>query len=239
MNSNPDEPTRILLICSEGLSRKTYLAELARSGTSTVCVPSLMVFFRIDTYTSISGIMVDMPTYIRSSDEEKRLLSEIVDLFPSLRLKCHEPSGEIRSIPFGKTFPGAPSLVDFINTHCTQFTSRFLRSSERSNNIIPMLLNTSHPTETTPGDRTVSTNFSADGCFLIRFEPMNVGAQAWLTIPEVLDLTPLHVEVCWVRNWGEGHSLPGIGVQFIHLTAAQKSALTGFGGRTLLQSDCT
>ncbi|MDD2736133.1 MAG: PilZ domain-containing protein [Desulfuromonadaceae bacterium] len=222
----------ILLICREGVSRNVYHAELASSGVLLVCVQSLMGFFRTEVYCSLSGILVDMPTYMRCSDEEKSLLTELVGHFPSLRLKCNEPTGEIRTLPFGAAYPGNSSPAVFVQKYCTTFIPRKIRTGERSLHHLPALLNTCLPAENDSGLRTVTANISREGCFLISFEPRIVGDRGWLTFPGWKDSTPILVEVCWVQSWGESRSLPGFGVRFIDLTDAQKDELRGLGGQS-------
>lgn len=226
--------TTILLLCGEGCSRLAYQSEIGATGVHLICVPGLLDFFVYETYTPLNGIMVDMPTYIRSSDEDKRLLSELVDLFPSLRLKCHEPTGEIRSLPFGKNFQAAGTLSDFILNCCSTFTSRNIRTCERSGIHLPTLVSRFPTVEVNGSFKAVTANISLGGCFLINFEIMNVSERAWLKIPGLLDPTPIQVEVCWVRPWGERHSLPGMGVKFLQVTRDQKTELARLGGRCLM-----
>ncbi len=83
----------------------------------------------------------------------------------------------------------------------------------------------------------MTANISRGGCFLISFEPLNVGDRVWLTIPELKDNAPIEAEVRWVRLWGEYRFLPGMGVRFIGLTEAQKAELSVLGGRSLMQED--
>lgn len=222
----------ILLICREGVSRDVYHAELASSGVLLVCVQSLTGFFRTEVYCPLSGIFVDMPTYMRCSDEEKSLLTELVGHFPSLRLKCNEPTGEIRTLPFGVAYPGNTPPAIFVQKYCTTFAPRKIRTGERSQHHLPALLHTSLAVENDSGSRTVTANIAREGCFLISFEPRIVGDRGWLVFPGSQDSTPVLVEVCWIQPWGESSSLPGFGVKFIDPTDAQKGELRVLGGQS-------
>ena len=237
MSYNRDGSTTILLICREGTSRHVYQAQMDISGVSLVCVQGLMEFFRRDVYCPLNGIMVDMPTYLRSSDEEKRLLTDLVGIFPALRLKCHEPTAEIRTLSFGTAYPGTISPALFIRDYCTPFGQRRVRTSERSKLNLPALLKSTLPVEETTGTRSVTANLSQEGCFLIGFEPWNIGERGWLVIPALTDSAPIPVEVCWIRAW-EGHRLlPGMGIRFMELTESQKVELSGMCGQNLMQED--
>lgn len=237
MNDNRSEATTVLLICREGKSRQEYQAELDLPGVLLVSVQALMEFFRRGVYCPISGILVDMPTYMRSSEEEKHLLTDLVGLFPALRLRCHEPTGEIRTLPFGTAYPGNTSPAVFVQKYCTSFVPRKIRTSERSQLNLPALLGRSLPVEKVSGVRSVTVNVSRGGCFLISFEPWLVGDRGWLILPSLEDNAPIPVEVRSIRFWGECHSLPGMGVQFIELTGPQKAELIRLGGRSLMADD--
>lgn len=232
MSKERNRATTVLLVCREGVSREVYHAELAASGVLLVCVQSLMGFFRREVYCQLSGILVDMPTYIRCSDEEKSTLTELVAVFPSLRLKCHEPSGEIRTLPFGTVYPGGCSPAVFVQKYCMPYLQRYVRAGGRSQVNLSALLNRTAPHANDSGDRSVTAYVSCSGCFLVSFEPWEVGERGWLTLPQLNDATPISVEVRSVRVWGECRALPGMGVRFIDLTEAQQGELKTLGGRS-------
>lgn len=229
--------TNILLICREGESRRLYQAELDSPDVSLVCVRTLMEFFDREVYCPLNGILIDMPTYMRSSDEEKQLLTVLVGLFPSLRLKCDEASGEIRTLPFGTAYSGNEAPSDFVSKYCRPFVERKIRTCERSHRTYPALLNRSRPVENMSGMKSVTTGISREGCFLVSFEPWNIGEQGWLTIPGMEDDSPISIEVCSVRLWGEPGSMPGMGVRFIELSGLQKAELCRLGGRSFITDD--
>lgn len=227
--------TTILLICREGESRKVYQAKLDSPGVLLVSVQTLMQFFRVEIYRPLNGILVDMPTYMRSSEEEKRLLTELVALFPALRLKCNESTGEIRTLPFGTACPGNVSPSVFVQDFCATFTKRKVRASERSQMNLPVLLSRHLPVENVLAARTVTANMSHGGCFLVTFEPWQVGERGWIIVFELKDDSPIPVEVCTVLPWGEARSLPGMGVNFIDLSELQKTELNRLCGKSFMQ----
>lgn len=232
MSDSRNGATTILLICREGASRDIYHAELALSGVLLVCVQSLTGFFRREVYCQISGILVDMPTYMRCSDEEKSILTELVGILPALRLKCHEPSGEIRTLPFGTTSPGNFPPATFVQKYCVPVPPRYVRASERSLVNLSALICRSVPQEKNIDERSVTAYVSCSGCFLVSFEPWSIGEQGWLRLPELDDAAPIPVEVCSVRLWGASRSLPGMGVRFMALSDTQKRELHHVGGQS-------
>lgn len=231
MSDNRSGKTTVLLICREGKSRQGYQAELDLPGVSLVCVKALSEFFCRGVYCPLNGILVDMPTYMCSSEEERRVLTDIVGHFPALRLKCNEKTGEIRTLPFGAAYPGHNPPAVFVQKFCESFAPRRIRSSERSQLNLPALLSKSPLVGDLSSARSVTANISCGGCFLVSFEPWNAGDRGWLTLPGLKDSAPIPVEICWVLPWGEGRALPGMGVRFIDLTESQKAELTRLGGR--------
>lgn len=206
-------------------------------GVALVCVQTFMEFFRPGVFSPINGIFVDMPTYIRGSEEEKRLLTELVSFLPALRLKCHESTAEIRTLPFGTSYPGKSTPAVFVQKYCAPFIQRTIRTCERLLLNIPALLTVLSPAEGGTAIRTVTANISRGGCFLICFEQWRADDRGWLSLAELNDSAPVQVEVCWIRAWGEYRSLPGMGVRFIDLTEPQKIELSRLSGQDLMQED--
>ncbi len=237
MSENLSMATTVLLICREGESRQVYQAELDSPEVRLVSVQALMDFFRRDVYCPLNGILVDMPTYMRSSEDEKRLMTELVGLFPALRLKCSESTGEIRTLPFGTVYHGNIAPAAFVQKYCTTFAHRKIRTSERHQMNLPALLSSSLPVGNISDTKTVTANISRGGCFIIGFDPWTVGDRGWLTLPELKDNTPIQVEVCSILPWGESRSLPGMGIRFIDLTLLQKTELTRLCGPGFMQDD--
>lgn len=237
MNDNRSGKTTVLLICREGKSRQVYKAELDLPGVSLVCIPALSGFFSRGVYCPLNGIMVDMPTYMCSSEEERRILTDIVGHFPALRLKCNEQTGEIRTLPFGTAYPGNNPPAVFVQKFCESFAQRRIRRSERSQQNLPALLSKFNQVGDCSAVRSVTANISSGGCFLVSFEPWIVGDLGWLTLPGLKDNAPIPVEICWILPWGEGRSLPGMGARFTDLTESQKDELTRLGGRDYMQEN--
>ncbi|HCE66523.1 MAG: hypothetical protein A2X82_05015 [Geobacteraceae bacterium GWC2_55_20] len=237
MGEDRNPMTNVLLICREGESRRLYQAELDSPDVSLICVQALMEFFDRHVYCPLSGILVDMPTYMRCCEEEKHLLTVLVGLFPALRLKCNETTGEIRTLPFGTTYSGKILPSDFVRKYCRAFVERKIRTCDRTHLNYPAMLNLLRPAENVPGTKSVTTSISCEGCFLVSFEPWNIGERGWLTIPDLADDSPIPVEVRSVRSWGEPGFLPGMGVRFIELNGSQKAALIRLGGRSFITDD--
>jgi Tfp pilus assembly protein PilZ len=94
------------------------------------------------------------------------------------------------------------------------------------------------PVKNLPGTKTVTANVSCGGCFLIKFDPWNVGDKGWLILPDLKDTAPIPVEVCFVRSWGVHASLPGMGVRFVELSDAQRVELSSLVGCAMRSTSC-
>lgn len=237
MTRHSDTCTTLLLICKEGISKNVYCSTINSAGVSVVCVNTLMDFFKKGIYQELCGIMVDMPTYIRSSDEDKRLLTDLVALFPALRLKCHEPTGEIRTLPFGTAHTGKMTFEVFITQFCKTFSSRKIRTCERSQMNLAVTLTAELPSEGLPGLKIVTSNISRGGCFLVSYSPLAIADQGWLVFKDMKDPTPVPFDVRSVRLWGEFRTLPGMGIRFLSLTHSQKTEIGRLGGQCLMLDD--
>jgi len=237
MSDNRSDIINVLLICREGKCLQIYQDELDILGVNLVCVQSLMDFFRLEVYCPLNGILVDMPTYMRISDEEKRLLTELVGIFPSMRLKCQELTGEIRTLPFSTAYSGNLSPAIFVEKYCRSFNERKIRTSDRTQQNLPALLNAIPLVVNIPVARTMTADISCGGCFLICFEPWIVGERGWLVLPDLKDTSPIPVEICWTRSWGKSHNLPGMGIRFTDLTDSQRIELNRLGGKSFFLDD--
>ncbi|MDD2365936.1 MAG: PilZ domain-containing protein [Desulfuromonadaceae bacterium] len=237
MTDSNSGTTTVLLICRQGASLEAYHKELAISGVKLVCVQSIFGFFQYTVYCRINGILVDMPTYMRCSEDEKALLNELVAVFPALRIKCNEQTGEIRTLPFVTNYPSniAPAL--FVSAYCQPFTQRKVRASERSHRHLSGLLSITSPTESCCAVPTVTTYISCSGCFLVNFNPWNIGQRGWLALLDLEDPSPIEIEVCCVRMWGESGGLPGMGVRFIEFSGSHKFELSRMGGQNFMLED--
>lgn len=235
VNEENSGVTAILLICREGASREAYQTNFAAYGVLLVCVQSFMQFFRKEVYCPLSGIFVDMPTYMRSSEEEKQLLTEVVAIFPSLRLKCNENTGEIRTLPFGKVYQGDNTPLNFIQNNCKSFAPRKVRTSVRTNINLPALLNKSAALQGLTSQKSVTANISSGGCFLINFEPWDIHQNGTIVLNNLKESTPIKMEIRSIRQWGEYNTLPGMGIKFIDLTKLQQLELSRLGGQSFMQ----
>lgn len=216
---------QILMICREGESRNAFSAQMAQSCASILPVADLKEYLDHHSHVMLSGIMVDMPTYMRFSEDEKRLLGDLVEIFPAMRIKCNEQTGEIRTLPFSTRMPGVMTLAEFASSCRDQFAPRRIRLFERSSKQWNILISKDQG-ELEGGTRTASLNISMGGCFVVSFDPWHPGDTGWLKIKELDGLAEVGFKVCWVRQWGEKSQLPGMGLEFVGLTDRQREILS-------------
>lgn len=163
------------------------------------------------------GILVDLPSMIKSKGEEKIVACSLTGFYPTLRVRT------VGSMLIPMTMPGGAkqdnSLNDFISRSCAAFTPRTLRSHRRFDVCVPAMI-----TQGNNQQRCITLNLSWDGVFLIDMHPerFQVGEELSVTFLE----PELTTNVCirWIRPWGERRP-PGIGVKFHPLTDTMEAAL--------------
>lgn len=216
---------RVLLVADDQQTRKAYLQAVAESGASCETLQSLDGLQRALEETPFNGLLLDLPTLVRADAAAKKLVNEVQEIFPTVRLRWHSRRRQVGAIALGGYLdPDAP-LADFIDRFCRPWHARPLRKKNRVTSHLSVLLSDhpDFPPETT--EKTTTLNISTGGCFVISNAPRKVGSLSWVRIMELGDTAPLEVEVRIHRPWGNGIKIPGIGVSFLDLTPEQKKEL--------------
>lgn len=109
----------------------------------------------------------------------------------------------------------ARGLKEFLDEECAPFPPRSLRLSERKELVTSLVLLSRPDQAWAEGRRGATANVSAAGCFVVTFEDFRRGQHLWIAFCEQSGRPPLAAEVRWVRPWGTGPRMPGIGVRFL------------------------
>ncbi len=234
----PDAPggaelPRMLLLAEPGPAREAYLRALAGAGARCTVADNLGEMQERLRREPHCGLLVDVPTLIKSSGPEKRLVHGILEHYPVLRLRYDQPSGVIHGLFYGQAETGGDVVADFVAISATTFAPRSMRGEERENVILNVLIHRSRPEGEEGGERAVTVNASIGGCFLYTCGDFAVGDAVWLDFLELADRAPIPARLRWRVEWGKSMVLPGIGVAFESMTRAQMrelSARLGFGG---------
>jgi hypothetical protein len=212
---------KLLLVAESGMARDAYRDELFKLGVEVDCIsdPDGMEGQLCD--VPYSGILVDVPTMIRSESTNKGRVSSVMDRFPVLRLLYNGDRGGIRGLSHGGTVRDNKSLKSFVLNECLTFSPRTIRRSRRSDLVLNVLLAADADDFGKRHERTVTVNVSEQGCFVYSTGEWEDDQTAWMVVNELDDKTPIGLHVHWARFWGEMTRIPGIGTSYSSIQPGQ------------------
>ncbi len=165
-----------------------------------------------------SGLLIDLPSIIKSKGEEKIVAYSLANFFPTLRVRT------MGTMLIPMTMPGNAkqdrSLDDFLTVTCPAFTPRKLRAFRRH----PLCLST---IVTCNGNehRGFTGDISWGGAFIIDVFSERFEGESDISISFADCGFTLDASIRWIKPWG-GRTAPGIGVSFTDLTPAVILPLT-------------
>ena len=211
----------VILACQEaGGAKQAYIDAVTPLGVKVETVPSFGKLHKMMIENCYNGVMVDLRTKMKASNEEKDLVHDVFEQFPVAQLNFDEKTGQIRSLHYGRTGKGE-SLESFIKEECRSFIARPIRSSIRKKIHFNVLLSKTGDFATEGIDRTVTMNVSKGGCFIYSVDDLQSDAKVMMVFKELEDQKPILGEVRWKALWGEAMQIPGIGVKFENLREGQ------------------
>ncbi|MBI5524221.1 MAG: PilZ domain-containing protein [Desulfarculus sp.] len=222
---------RLALLARPGPHLERYLSAL--EGLAQVDSASTVAqFLELLRRRAYQGLLIDIPTQIKARDSQaaKDELTVILRRFPTARLNWRPDGGDVSVLVLGASTSGDYTLADFIENQCAQFGSAPVRSNQRIELHLHLLLHRAPPGGPEAGERCVTHNLSPGGCFIITGGQWRPGDLAWITLPELPGLGALSLEVRWCQPWGQTRRLPGIGVRFLDLGTEQAQQIAGLLG---------
>lgn len=173
-----------------------------------------------------NGVVIDVLTAVRANPEEKHLLQEIAEAYPTLRVRWDAGAGMIRGLVFGKSLAGDHPLRYFLEQLCRNHPPRTFRTSRRHAIHLNVLLSRDGGFRPDQSERSVTLDISLGGCFLVTFDDRWENQQhAWLQLLELSDPTPIEIIIRRVSPWGKNPTIPGLGVEFLQLRPGQAEEL--------------
>ncbi|MFW5837974.1 MAG: PilZ domain-containing protein [Desulfovibrionaceae bacterium] len=216
---------RLLLIAEQGPSRTAYEKSLQEMNVAYDALSSPGEMKNMLTETPYNGLLLDVPTMIRASGRDKMHVNEMLERFPVLRLIYDAQHGRIRGLHYGRSSDNAVDLKTFIRQSCAALPARSIRAAQRRNlHLNVWLLPESHA-PLSAGERTVTSNVSEVGCFLITSRPWKNFERLWLVFREFTDKSPVQARIRWRKTWGEALEIPGLGIQFEQISPSQREDL--------------
>lgn len=207
---------RLALLVSDPDSRKAYLDGL--TGHDVQCLHASCHNELFDTLmnASCNGLLLDVPTMVRSNAYEKALMHDLIEVFPVLRLRFDRERGRIGALMYGSQT--RTSINEFIDTHCRNFSPRKLRVTSRVDVQRSVLLSSDCNFSKESAEKSVTLNISPEGVFIYSTKVWEKGQQAWVVFPNIEPDEPIRTEVRWSRPWGNDFCMPGVGLKFINIS---------------------
>ncbi|WP_051272656.1 PilZ domain-containing protein [Fundidesulfovibrio putealis] len=179
--------------------------------------------------------MLDTPTLIRDKSFDRHILTQLEGVFLVIRLRYDHQAGGICGVSGQQGSSPDEPLSCFIRSTCSQFRPRSLRGMERTALSLPVYLCEfipDRPCGCLDGcEKTATLNLSLRGCFVFSVTACEQGTPLWLVFADLEDQAPVPSRVSWSCAWGAARKIPGLGLEFLSLTAAQAGQLTSLGLR--------
>jgi len=212
---------RLLLVVENGEARIAYAKALMELQVTLECVPSVNELHRVLPRTSFNGILLDSAVMNSASCSEKAFIHDLLQIFPSVRLRFDPETKKIGVLYFGQLYDEAATLQQFIESQCRGFMPRVIRDCERVDLNFNVLLSRNPDFTDAQVLKTNTMNVSTEGCFIYTPDRWKAGDVAWLKFMELVDPAPIGIEVRWIKEWGKTLGIPGIGVRFREIAPEQ------------------
>ena len=173
-----------------------------------------------------AGLIIDMWTHIGSVHADKEFVYALDRIFPILYIGDQDQKPSPLD-PAGGWLMARQHEVkildDFIQNQCRSIKPRGIRATLRREFFFNAHVQFNGQEKSI---KTNTWNISPSGCFVISSQEQQIGDPVWLTITDWSDKTAIAGEIRWSRPWGDDfRSLPGVGIAFKNITAAQNQAL--------------
>ena len=212
-------PYPILVVSYNEETRAALVATLANSGASALPCATFCEAEDLALAGLYSGLLVDLPSIIKSKGEEKIVAYTLANFFPTLRVRT------MGSMLVPMAMPGSAkqdkNLGDFLSKTCLAFSSRTLRVFRRHPVCVSTLIQCK-------GEefRGFTTDLSWGGAFVVdvfseRFAGKNDIIVSFPDYGFILDAS-----IRWSRPWGQRFA-PGIGISFGTLNESVILTFTG------------
>ena len=149
----------------------------------------------------------------------------MIEQYPLVQLRWNRNLNRISTFAMGRSNPGG-TLATFIEQECRTFRPRPIRSFERIQVHYNVLMKNATASDNGYG-RSITVDVSKGGCFLYTVGTWQTGERVRLGFKELQDQHVMEGEVRRVQPWGRSMQMPGIGIRFTRISAAQQAELPG------------
>jgi hypothetical protein len=163
-----------------------------------------------------NGILIDIPTYMKSSTSIRDFMFHIEDIYPTARIRYDRENNEEKLVVLsGKN---QVSLQEFLENSCANFDARSLRRHRRLTLNLNLRLFWEYEGKAEEFLCT-SVNISESGLFIVdRTSGLHIATKVKIQIFELSKNNFLHGTVVRALEWGEKHfHAPGFGIRIEHI----------------------
>lgn len=226
---------RLMLIVEQESALAGYRQQFEQLGVELFVVRSIAELAGVLAEEPCNGLLLDVPTMVRATENEKVLAHDLCQVYPSLRLRWDPRSKAVRPLHFGQSAGGSSALEQFLYGECAAFQARTTRINSRISAHFNLLIAGTSDLVAEHGERSVTLNVSAGGCFVVSMEPLPNGTEIWVSFRDLADQHPVRCEVRWVQEWGKTLKAPGMGLRFLSMDQQQVAEIGRLVGQNLVR----
>jgi PilZ domain len=199
-------PYPILVVAYTEETRAALVATLTNNGAVAAPCATFCEAENLALRGCYSGLLVDLPSIIKSKGEEKIVAYTLANFFPTLRVRA------MGSMLIPMAMPGSAkqdkNLGDFLSVTCPAFTSRTLRVFRRHQVCISTLVQCNGKEF-----RGFTLDISWGGAFIVDVFSERFAGESEVIVSFLDCGFSIPSSIRWLKPWGM-RSAPGIGVSF-------------------------
>lgn len=216
---------QIIVAAADQDNRSRYQQTVKALGADCTAVASLHEMFEVLKKTPFNGLLIDLPTMVKASHEEKLLCHEFLRHFPTLRLRWDKNTEQLRCLLHGSISHENVTLESFLEHHCRPFKARRIRKHKRLTLHYNVLISRDGQFQDGEVEQSTTLDISEGGCSLFTSSSWEIDQQIWLSFIEFEDPAPIRATVRRWTRWGTAMQVPSIGVRFELLSESQQNQI--------------
>lgn len=222
--------SNILLYVHKSAAQDIYLKLCAELDVEVEVISTFDDLCQASVGRKYSGLLVDIISNIRASSADRLILKELMEVYPTLRLRWDPAGGNVRTLMSGAGAEQSISIATFVSQYCAAFVPQAMRLHSRREIYCGLWRSSTVALAEETSERTITADVSAGGCFIYSSTLLCVGDILWLRFVNLVDKKPIQGVVVWCREWGTLGEFPGAGLRFLDITPQQQQEIADLLG---------